>query len=121
MSVSKDQKPIDSGIQPTPEASDVVAGLDLSGKTVMVTGGYSGIGFETVKALVSAGAHVHAPGRDLERARKALDGVVSASHVDKMDLSDLNSVDKFADDFLDRHKKLDLLICNAGIMVFDWP
>lgn len=116
MSVSKNQKPIDSGIQPTPEASDVVAGLDLSGKTVMVTGGYSGIGFETVKALVSAGAHVHAPGRDLERARKALDGVVSASHVDKMDLSDLNSVDKFADDFLDRHKKLDLLICNAGIM-----
>jgi NAD(P)-dependent dehydrogenase (short-subunit alcohol dehydrogenase family) len=116
MSISENQKPIDSGIAPTPEAHEVVAGLDLSGKTVMVTGGYSGIGFETVKALVSAGAHVHAPGRDIERARKQLDGVISADHIDKMDLSDLTSVEKFGDDFLSRHKKLDLLICNAGIM-----
>jgi len=116
MSVSENQKPIDSGISPTPEAHEVVAGLDLSGKTILVTGGYSGIGFETVKALVGAGAHVHVPGRDIDRARKALDGVIDADHIDKMDLSDLNSVEKFGDNFLSRHKKLDLLICNAGIM-----
>ncbi len=116
MSISPDQKPIESGIGPLPEAAEVVANLDLSGKTVMVTGGYSGIGFETVKALVDAGAHVHAPGRDIARARQTLDGIVPPDHIDMMDLADLNSVTDFADDFLSRHKKLDLLICNAGVM-----
>ena len=110
------QQPIDTGVDPRPEAARLVDGMDLSGKTVLVTGGYSGIGLETVKALVGAGAHVHVPARDMARARTALDGVIDAAHIGQMDLGDLTSVDKFADDFLAQHQKLDLLIGNAGIM-----
>ena len=110
------QQPIDTGVDPRPEAAQLVDGMDLSGKTVLVTGGYSGIGLETVKALVGAGAHVHVPARDMARARTALDGVIDAAHIGQMDLGNLTSVDKFADDFLAQHQSLDLLIGNAGIM-----
>ena len=116
MSHSPDQKPIETGIDPRPEAAEVVAGLDLSGKTALVTGGYSGIGLETVRALAGAGAQVFVPARDAARAKKALDTIIDPSHIGTMDLGDLRSVDSFADDFLGQHKKLDLLIGNAGVM-----
>ena len=48
--VSEHQKPIESGFQAKSEPSDILAGIDLAGKTAIVTGGYSGIGFETVRA-----------------------------------------------------------------------
>lgn len=116
MAISENQKPIETAIGARPEAAEVLAGLDLSDKTAMVTGGYSGIGLETVKALVDAGAHVHVPARDVARAQHALNGIIDADHVGPMDLGDLNSVTKCADDFLARHQKLDILIGNAGVM-----
>ena len=116
MQISPDQKPIDTGLGPRPEAAEAVAGIDLSGKTALVTGGYSGIGLETAKALAAAGAHVHVPARDAARARQALDGILPAHQVGDMDLADLKSVAAYADGFLAAHDRLDLLICNAGVM-----
>lgn len=116
MTLSAHQKPIETGFGPRPEPHELMAGIDLTGKTALVTGGYSGIGLETVRALVNAGAHVHVPARDAARAKTALDGIIDAAHIGTMDLGDLSSVDKFADDFLATHQKLDFLIGNAGIM-----
>lgn len=116
MTISADQHPIETGLGDRPEPDAILAGIDLTGKTALVTGGYSGIGLETVRALKKAGAHVHVPARRPEAARKALDGLVDAAHIGEMDLSDLRSVDTFADDFLARHDRLDIFIGNAGIM-----
>lgn len=116
MAISNLQKPIETGIGARPEASEIVAGLDLSGKNVLVTGGYSGIGLETVKALVSVGAHVHVPARDVARAQSVLDGVIDKDHIGFMDLSDLKTVAQFGDDLISRHARLDMAIFNAGVM-----
>jgi NAD(P)-dependent dehydrogenase (short-subunit alcohol dehydrogenase family) len=110
------QKPIDTGLGSRPEPSEILAGIDLSGKTALVTGGYSGIGLETVRALAAAGAHVHVPARDKARAEKALDGIIPASHIDQMDLADITSVRHFTEAFIKRHNNIDILIANAGIM-----
>ena len=71
MLISDQQHPLDTGMSSKPEATDVVSGLDLSGKTALVTGGYSGIGVETVRALTSVGARVVVPSRDIDRAVRA--------------------------------------------------
>ena len=110
------QKPIESGFHAKSEPADILAGIDLSGKTAIVTGGYSGIGLETARALAAAGAHVHVPARDLARARETLADILPAEQVSEMDLSDLKSVSHFASDFADAHDSLDILIANAGVM-----
>ena len=66
------QVPIGSGFGAASTAADVIAGRDLSGKTIVVTGGYSGIGLETVRAFRSAGAEVVVPARDLAKAKASL-------------------------------------------------
>lgn len=116
MSISADQKPIDTGMGDRPEPHDILSGIDLTGKTVLVTGGYSGIGLETSRALVNAGAHVHVPARRPDTARAALDGIIPPEHIGEMDLGDLKSIEKFAADFTAQHDRLDILIGNAGIM-----
>ena len=114
--VSEHQKPIESGFQAKSEPSDILAGIDLAGKTAIVTGGYSGIGFETVRALAGAGAHVHVPARDVARARETLVNILPAAQVSEMDLSDVKSVGRFVDEFTAAHDSLDILIANAGVM-----
>ena len=116
MRISDHQHPIDTGISSKPEATEVVSGLDLSGKTALVTGGYSGIGIETVKALTSVGAHVVVPSRDIDRAVQALDGVIPADQIGAMDLSDLPSVTAFGETFARAYPVLDIAIFNAGVM-----
>lgn len=115
MTISQHQKPIPSGLT-RPEPAEVLAACDLDGKTALVTGGYSGIGLETVRALVAAGAHVHVPARDKTRACAALEGIIPDSQISEMDLGDLSSVRKFTDDFGQQHGKIDILIANAGVM-----
>ena len=110
------QKPIDSGFHAKSEPADILADIDLSGKTAIVTGGYSGIGLETARALATAGAHVHVPARDRARARETLADILPAEQISEMDLSDLKSVSRFASDFADVHDSLDILIANAGVM-----
>ncbi|MDG4808760.1 SDR family NAD(P)-dependent oxidoreductase [Micromonospora sp. WMMD1120] len=96
-------------------AGDVLAGLDLTGRTAVVTGGYSGLGLATTLALTGAGARVVVPARRPDAARQALDGVAGAE-VDRLDLGDLDSVRAFAERFRRDHAALDILIANAGIM-----
>lgn len=90
-------------------------GIDLQGKVAIVTGGYSGLGKETVRAFRTAGADVLVPARDVSRASRELsdiDGVV----VDELDLLDPASIDAFADRFLASGRPLHLLVNSAGIM-----
>ncbi|HEY2697795.1 MAG TPA: SDR family NAD(P)-dependent oxidoreductase, partial [Pseudonocardiaceae bacterium] len=109
------QHKIGSGFDMRSTAAQVLSGIDLTGKLAVVTGGYSGLGIETTKALVGAGAHVVVPARRPEVAREALaelDGV----EVDRLDLSDLASVAAFADRVLASGRDIHLAINNAAIM-----
>jgi NAD(P)-dependent dehydrogenase (short-subunit alcohol dehydrogenase family) len=108
-----EQSPVGSGFGPATTAADVVDGVDLSGRIAIVTGGASGIGVETARALQRAGARVIVPARDVDRAAEALAGI--DVELECMDLMDAASIDAFADRFLDRGAPLHLLVNNAGI------
>tara|TARA_B100001175_G_scaffold110255_1_gene93624 strand:+ start:5927 stop:6907 length:981 start_codon:yes stop_codon:yes gene_type:complete len=114
--ISDKQKPIGSGFSSKSETSDILGEVNLSNKVAIVTGGYSGIGFETTKGLVSAGAKVIIPAKRPEIALKNLNGIVSEDNIIKMDLGNLNSIKDFTNSFKENFSKLDLLINNAGIM-----
>jgi NAD(P)-dependent dehydrogenase (short-subunit alcohol dehydrogenase family) len=109
------QHKIGSGFGATSTADEVMAGIDLTGKLAIVTGGYSGIGLTTTKALTSAGAHVIVPARRLDTAGQALDGIDNVT-VDELDLGDLDSVRGFAERFRTSDRGIDMLINSAGIM-----
>jgi NAD(P)-dependent dehydrogenase (short-subunit alcohol dehydrogenase family) len=94
---------------------DVLTGIDLTGKTAVVTGGYSGVGLATTLALTRAGARVVVPARRPDVAQRALAGAAGVE-VDQLDLADLVSVRTFAERFLQSHSALDILIASAGIM-----
>ena len=112
----EDQQPVDSGFGPRPEGAEVVRDIDLAGKHALVTGGYSGIGLETVRALASKGAKVLVPARDQEKAGANLAGLEGDITISSMDLGDLASVNAFAEATKGQLARLDLLINNAGIM-----
>ncbi|MBN9388829.1 MAG: SDR family NAD(P)-dependent oxidoreductase [Chloroflexi bacterium] len=109
------QKPINSGFGFETAAAEVASGLDLSGKTVIITGGQGGIGLETTRVLTEAGARVVVGARDPEKALENLAGLKNTS-VSQLDLADPASIDRFAQNFLTANSKLDILINNAGIM-----
>jgi NAD(P)-dependent dehydrogenase (short-subunit alcohol dehydrogenase family) len=117
--MSTPQHAINSGFGARSTATDVLDGIDLSGKVAIVTGGYSGLGLETVRALAHAGAHVVVPARRAAVAHEALDGIdvgAGSVAVQELDLSDLDSVRGFARRFSDSGSRLDILINNAGVM-----
>lgn len=109
-----EQTPVGSGFGPKTTVAEVMGGVDFSGKVAVVTGGYSGIGLETTKALKGAGAEVVVPVRDRKKADAALAGLDAMTI--EMDLADLASVYECAADIGDSHDKIDLLINNAGVM-----
>lgn len=109
------QKQIASGFNASSTASDVIKGIDLTGKVAIVTGGNAGIGLETTKVLVAAGATVIVPARDVAKAKKNLNGIASVE-VETLDLIDPKSIDAFAEKFLASKRPLHILINNAGIM-----
>ncbi|WP_328433424.1 SDR family NAD(P)-dependent oxidoreductase [Streptomyces sp. NBC_00425] len=113
--MSTAQHKIGSGFDAHSTADDVLAGVDLTGRLAIVTGGYSGLGLETTRSLTRAGAHVVVPARRPDTAREALDGL-DGVEVDELDLADLDSVRGFADRFLASGRTVDLLIGNAGVM-----
>ena len=63
--ISGNQRPINSGFNAKSETKDIIKNIDLNNKVAIVTGGYSGIGLETTKALVAAGADVIIPATEL--------------------------------------------------------
>lgn len=109
------QQPIGSGFNAASTAEEVIRGIDLSGKIAIVTGGSAGIGLETTKVLAAAGATVIVPARDMEKARKNLQGI-DGVELAALDLIDPASIDAFAASFLASGRPLHLLINNAGIM-----
>jgi NAD(P)-dependent dehydrogenase (short-subunit alcohol dehydrogenase family) len=98
-----------------PTAAEVLDGIDLTGRTALVTGGYSGIGVEIVRALAGAGAHVLAPARRPEKAARVLAGI-DGVEVGELDLADQDSVAAYADQVLVTGRGLDLVVNSAGIM-----
>ncbi len=96
-------------------ADDVLHGIDLSGRLALVTGGYSGIGLETTRALARAGARVVVPARRPTTAADALEGT-DGVEIEGLDLADLASVREFAERFLATDRALDIVVNNAGIM-----
>jgi NAD(P)-dependent dehydrogenase (short-subunit alcohol dehydrogenase family) len=102
-------------------ADEVLEGIDLSGKRVLVTGVSAGLGVETTRALVAHGATVVGTARDLTKARRALVAAFPSEspppvEVVEADLASLSSVRKAASDLLARAKPFDVIIANAGVM-----
>lgn len=94
---------------------------DLQGKTIIVTGGNSGLGYESVKAFALKGATVILACRNLAKGEKAKNEILKANpsgeiQVMQLDLANLTSVEAFAKKFASEHKQLDVLLNNAGIM-----
>lgn len=109
------QQPMNSGFNAKSTTNDIIKGIDLSGKIAIVTGGNTGIGLETTKTLAGAGATVIVPARDIEKAKKNLDGIRNVE-LEMMDIMDPDSINAFAEKFLSSGRPLHLLINNAGIM-----
>ncbi|MBP6365186.1 Cyclopentanol dehydrogenase [bioreactor metagenome] len=94
----------------------------LEGKTIIITGGSSGIGLEAARVLSSKGANVIIAVRNLEKGESAAreikevypKAIIEVMHIE---LSDLESVKKFAETFALKYSRLDILINNAGVMV----
>ena len=106
---------------PTTTTDDVLSGVDLHGRTILVTGGTTGLGFETVRALAAAGASVVTTARSDDKGRDACDrlrALVPGADVsyELCELGSLASVREFTDRFAASHDRLDVLIANAGIM-----
>lgn len=109
------QQPLGSGFNAASTASEVIKGVDLSGKNAIVTGGNTGIGLETTRVFAAAGATVIVPARDVEKAKKNLEGIPNVE-IEAMDLARPETIDAFAQKFLASGRPLHLLINNAGIM-----
>ncbi len=107
------QHPIGSGFPAASTAADVVAGIDMSGKSVIVTGGHAGLGLETTRRLSGAGASVTVAARDPERAEAALTGL-DRVEVSRLDLVDPDSIEAFAARWLATGRPLHVLINCAG-------
>ncbi|PZG19621.1 SDR family NAD(P)-dependent oxidoreductase [Nonomuraea aridisoli] len=113
--MSTPQHKIGSGFGARSTADDVLDGVDLSGKLAIVTGGYSGLGLATTRALARAGAHVVVPARRVGPAEQAVEGI-DGVEVDELDLADLGSVRAFAERFLATGRSAEIVINSAGVM-----
>ncbi|MDF2515147.1 MAG: oxidoreductase [Sphingobacterium sp.] len=109
------QQAIGSGFNAKSTANEVVNNICLTGKTVVVTGGNTGIGLETTRVLAAAGATVIVPARNIEKAIQNLQGLANVE-ITEMDLMSPLSIDAFANHFIASGRPLHLLINNAGIM-----
>lgn len=112
---------ITSRFNRTSTALEVIAGVDLRGRHIIVTGGASGLGFETSRALAQAGASLTLGVRNAAQGDEAVNKIGEETghrdiRVALLDLADLASVHRFADTWLARGEPLHVLINNAGIM-----
>jgi NAD(P)-dependent dehydrogenase (short-subunit alcohol dehydrogenase family) len=95
---------------------------DLTGRTAVVTGANTGLGYETATALAAKGAHVVLAVRNLDKGKAAADLIVRARpgadvSVQELDLTSLASIADAAGELRARHDHLDLLVNNAGVMM----
>lgn len=106
---------------PTTTTDEVLDGLDLRGRTVLVTGGSSGLGKETARALAAHGAKVVLTARDVPKGTKVADEIRAATgnaavEVAELELGSLAAIRAAAERILAAHPRFDLLINNAGVM-----
>jgi NAD(P)-dependent dehydrogenase (short-subunit alcohol dehydrogenase family) len=105
-----------------PTAIQIIKDSGLEGKlpekTILVTGCSSGISIETARALATTGATLFLSARDIPKATGALSGILSPGKAELLhcDLSSLSSVRACAQEFLEKSNKLNILICNAGLV-----
>lgn len=107
-----------TGYSATSTTDEVLTDVDLTGKTVLVTGVSAGLGVETSRALVAHGAHVVGTARDLAKARHAtaqISGPGTLSLIE-CDLASLASVRACADALNAKGETFDVIIANAGVM-----
>lgn len=109
------QSPIASPFDAFATSRDVLRDIDLTGRTAIVTGGYSGLGLEMTRSLARVGARVIVPVRSLEKAQAALAGLGTVE-IARVELTDPATIDRFADGVLQTGRPLDILIHSAGIM-----
>jgi NAD(P)-dependent dehydrogenase (short-subunit alcohol dehydrogenase family) len=95
---------------------DVLEGVDLKGKRVLVTGASAGLGVETARALAAHGASVVGAARDLGKARKATEAVKGDFSLVELDLASLKSVRACSHALVTAGQPFDVVICNAGVM-----
>src|ERR1700694_5325622 len=106
----------------TSTTDEVLRGIDLSGKRVLVTGVSAGLGVETARALAAHGAEVIGTARNLSKAQGATELVRAQAtsggflHLVQLDLASLDSVRRCADGLLAAGKPFDVIIANAGVM-----
>jgi NAD(P)-dependent dehydrogenase (short-subunit alcohol dehydrogenase family) len=106
----------------TSTTDEVLKGIDISGKRVLVTGVSAGLGVETARTLAAHGATVVGAVRDLDKAKRATEPVrKDAAHggsleLIELDLASLKSVRAAADNLVGQGKPFDVVICNAGVM-----
>jgi len=97
-------------------ADEVVAGMDLSGKTVLITGCNSGLGYESMRVMAGCGAHVIGAARTLGKAQTACDSVTGKTTPLVCELTDFDTVVDCSEQVLALDTPIDILMCNAGIM-----
>ncbi len=95
----------------TKTTADVLDGIDLTGRTVVITGASTGLGLQTARAMQSAGAQIVAAVRDVDKTRAAID-----CETVQLELGDLRSARAAAEAIAGRHDRIDVLINNAGVM-----
>lgn len=101
---------------------EVLDGMDLTGKRILITGVSAGIGVETARVLVAHGASVVGAVRDIEKARRAMSDVLPAAVIEsnfelaELDLGSLASVRACTQVLVESGRRYDAIICNAGIM-----
>src|ERR1700691_1494104 len=107
----------------TSTTEDVLSGIDLRGKRILITGVSAGLGIETARSLAAQGAHVTGAARDLAKAENATARVRKAATVGggsfelvELDLASLRNVRACADGLLAKGESLDAIIANAGVM-----
>ncbi len=104
-------------------ADEVLDGIDLTGKRILVTGVSAGLGVETARALVARGAYVVGAARDLDKARRAIEAVAELAkpkggfELLELDLASLKSVRAAADALVAAGNPFDVVIANAGVMM----
>src|SRR6201993_2652749 len=107
----------------TSTTDDVLSGVNLKGKRILVTGVSAGLGVETARSLAAHGAHVVGAARDLNKAKTATEQVRNDAAANggrlelvELDLADLKSVRACADALMAKGEPFDVVIANAGVM-----
>jgi len=108
-----------SSFGPMSTAENVTEDIDLTGKTALVTGCNSGIGYETMRVLALRGAHVIGTARTLEKGEMACESVKGQATPVLLELTDFDSVVACAEQVRNMNVPIDMLICNAGVLFRD--